>query len=80
MYNDINGYEAPNRGTLLATMTVNKLKPEIVIIYENDKKVETFELTVPFEWNRKDRNTQKSNKYAHLKTDMRTNKAKITTF
>ena len=61
-------------------MTVTELKPDIVIVNERDKVVEIFELTVPFEGNINSRNLQKSNKYAHFATDIKSHKAKVTAF
>ena len=80
VYSDINGYQTTNGGTIPENMTVTVLKPDIVIVNEKDKVVEIFELTVPFEGNIKARNTQKSNKYAHFATDIKSHKPTITAF
>ena len=80
VYSDINGYQTTNGGTIPGNMTVTALKPDIVIVNDKDKVVEIFELTVPFEGNIKARNTQKSNKYAHFATDIKSHKATITAF
>ena len=51
-----------------AHLTVTDLKPDIVIT--DDKKVNIFELTVPFEHNIKQRHKDKTNKYAHFFIDI----------
>ena len=80
VYSDIHGYQTTNGGTIPANMTVTELKPDIVIVNEKDKKVDIFELTVPFEGNIKDRNLLKSNKYSHFATDIKTYEATVTAF
>ena len=61
-------------------MTVTELKPDNESFNDKDKIVGVFELTVPFEENIKARNRQKSNKYGHVATGIKTHKATITAF
>ena len=45
-------------------------RPDIVVIDEDKKIFNTFELTVPYDKNIDKRNTDKNNKYAYLLTDV----------
>ena len=80
VYSDISGYQTTNGGTFPVTMAVTELKPDIVIVNDNEKTVEIFELTVPFESNIKARHTFKSNKYAHFLRDTISHKTTVTAF
>ena len=62
------------------TMAVTELKPDLVIVNDQKKTVDIFELTVPFEHNITTRHTFKSNKYAHFSKDITSHKTKITAF
>ena len=77
---DIDGSQTPNGGTVPAELTVTNLKPDIVIINKANKTVNIVELTVPFEGNIKQRNTDKTNKYAHFITDIKTHTTTVTAF
>ena len=56
------------------------LKPDIVIIDENKKEAEIFELTVPMEHNTHTHHKYKSNKYAHFETDITQYKTQVIAF
>ena len=75
---DIEGHQTINGGTLAPHLTITELKPDIVIA--DNKTVNIFELTVPFETNIEKRHTEKSNKYAHLLTDIKVLKPKVEAF
>ena len=70
VHSDIPGYQTSSGGSLPPSLTVSTLKPDIVIIDETAKKVMIYELTVPFENNIHSQHTYKTNKYAHLVTDI----------
>ena len=59
-----NGKTVPN------FLTITADKPDIVILDHKKKKVDIFELTVPFEKNIKERNKNKNDKYAYLLKDI----------
>ena len=80
VYSDINGFQTTNGGTIPVTMAVTELKPDLVIVNDQKKTVDIFELTVPFEHNITTRHTFKSNKYAHFSKDITSHKTKITAF
>jgi hypothetical protein len=69
MYSDIDGSQTENGGTIPSRLTVTPLKPDIVIL--DEKSINIFELTVPFETNINKRHTDKTNKYAHFLTDIK---------
>ena len=69
-----------NGGTIPPNMALTTLKPDIVIVDDKNKTVDIFELTVPFEGNIKKRNLEKSNKYAHFVSDIKTYKATVIAF
>ena len=50
--------------------SIRTLKPDIVIVDENNKTAVIYELTVPFERNIDKEHKYKLNKYAHLETDI----------
>ena len=68
VYSDLPGYQTSNGGSIPPYMTVTTLKPDIVIVDENNKKAVIYELTVPFERNIDKQHKYKSNKYAHFET------------
>ena len=70
IFSDIEGYMTDNRGTIPAEMTITTDKPDIVILDRKNKKVDIFELTVPFESNIHSRNLHKNNKYSYLLQDI----------
>ena len=47
VYSDLPGYQSSNGGSLPPSMTVTTLKPDIVIVDEQNKKAVIYELTVP---------------------------------
>ena len=77
---DLPGFQTSNGGSLPPSMTVTTLKPDIVILDEKNKKAVIYELTVPFERNIDRQHTYKSNKYAHLETDIKTYSTKVVAF
>jgi hypothetical protein len=78
LHSDIEGSQTTNGGTIPPTLTVTELKPDLVIIDKVQKTVNIVELPVPFEGNIKERNTYKTNKYAHFLTHIKTLKPTIT--
>ena len=70
IFSDIEGHEAPGGGTVPPEVTVTNLKPDITIWDKVNNKFHIFELTVPLDVNISQRNTDKSNKYAHFATDI----------
>ena len=69
-----------NGGTIPAELTITTDKPDIVIMDRKKKKVDIFELTVPFESNINTRNLHKSNKYAYLLQDITSFSPSVTAF
>ncbi len=80
VHSDIEGHQTVNGGTIPSEMTVTQLKPDITITDNHKKTVHIVELTVPFEGNIKQRNIDKSNKYAHFLTDIKSHKVTLTAF
>ena len=80
VFSDIPGFQTPNGGSIPASMAITTLKPDVVIVDENSKKVNMFELTVNWESNSEKNNTYKSNKYAHFLSDITTHSPTITPF
>ena len=75
---DIEGHQTINGGTIAPHLAVTDLKPDIVIMDSNT--VNIFELTVPFETNIEKRHIEKSNKYAHLLSDITVLKPRVEAF
>ena len=80
VFSDIEGHEAPGGGTVPPEVTVTNLKPDITIWDKVNNKFHIFELTVPLDVNIAQRNTDKSNKYAHFVTDITHIKTTVTAF
>ena len=59
---------------------MTNLKPDITIWDKVNNKFHIFELTVPLDVNIAQRNTDKSNKYAHFVTDITHIKTTVTAF
>ena len=66
VYADIEGFRTNAGGTIPPEVLISTDKPDLVIIDEKNKKVHTFELTVPHISNIEKRHESKSNKYKYL--------------
>ena len=70
VYSDIPGFTTSSRGTIPANLCVTAKNPDIVIINEQKKTVDIFELTVPFDTRIAAANALKIDKYGHFTTDI----------
>ena len=70
VYTDLTNKQTINGGTIPPNLTVTPLRPDIVIL--DNKSINIFELTVPFETNVDKQHLYKTNKYSHLLTDITT--------
>ena len=80
VYSDLEGHEAPNGGTIPTEHCITTLKPDITITDNKAKTFNIFELTVPMEPNIKARHKEKSDKYAHFLSDIKTLKPTLNCF
>ena len=80
VYSDIEGHQASNGGSMPPEVLVTEQKPDIVVINAEKGTVKLLELTVPFEGNIKERNKDKTDKYAHFLTDIKTYAPSLTCF
>ena len=82
VYSDIPGYTTAAGGSIPPHILVTGRKPDIVIVSECDKKLISFELTVPFETRIGEANRLKTETYAQLEADLNQTgyKATITAF
>ena len=69
VYVDIEGFRTNAGGTIPPEVLISTDNPDIVIIDEENKKVHTFELTVPHISNIEKRHESKSNKYKYLESE-----------
>lgn len=69
VYADIEGFRTNAVGTIPPEVLISRDKPDLVIIDEDNKKVQTFELTVPHISNLKKQHESKSNKYKYLESE-----------
>ena len=65
---NIEGTQNENGSIIPAQMTVTPLIPDLVIM--DERNINIFELTIPFETNINARHTYKCNKYSHFLTDI----------
>ena len=77
---DIEGCKTTNGKTIPVHIHPTNDRPDIVVIDENKKIFNTFELTVPYDTNIDKRNTDKNNKYAYLLTDVTNYKPNVMAF
>ena len=75
IYNDLSGQEAAG-----GDLCVTALKPDIVKIDTQKKKLMILELTVPLERNIDESHLFKKNKYAHFVKEITTHKVSVTAF
>ena len=80
VFSDLPGHTAPGGGSIPPELCVTTQKPDIVILNKQAKTINLFELTCPSEKNIEDRNTEKSNKYAHFTSDITDYKCKVECF
>lgn len=69
VYADIDGKRTNAKGTIPPNVNITSVKPDIVIIKEDELKVFTFELTVPHIDNIKRRHLEKEDKYQLLRKE-----------
>ena len=62
VFSDLPGQEADGGGTIPANLCITDLKPDIVIIDDDKKVLNLFELTVPLAANIDQRHTEKTQK------------------
>ena len=70
VYSDLPGYQTSNGGSLLPSLIVTTLKPDVVIVDNVKKEVVIYELTSPFQKNIHTQHKYKCDKYAHFETSM----------
>ena len=70
LFSDMPGYQAPHGGTIPPHIITTNLKPDIVIIDEDSRRVIIFELTCPWDTNIDRSHTFKEEKYAPLIADL----------
>ena len=80
VYVDLQGHQTAAGGTLPPEILVTNLKPDLVIIDRQTKKVNIFELTVPGEHRIEISNKLKSDKYQHFLTYITHYKPSVTAF
>ena len=80
VYSDLPGHTAPGGGSIPPELCVTSQKPDIVIIDNHKQTIHLFELTCPAERYIDIRNTEKSNKYAHLAIDLTHLSCRVTCF
>ena len=73
LYSDMPGYQAPHGGTIPPHIIATNLKPDIVIIDEDSRKLVIFELTCPWDTNVDRSHNFKEEKYAPLVSDLSRN-------
>ena len=77
---DIPGHQTPAGGTLPPNLTVSVLKPDIVVVNNQKKTVDIFELTCSAEHRIQTANQIKAHKYSHFETDIIHFKATVIPF
>ena len=80
VYSDLPGHTAPGGGSIPPELCVTVQKPDIVILNNNTKEINLFELTCPSEKHIETRHKEKSDKYAHFTTDITAYKCKVNCF
>ena len=80
VYSDLPGYQTSNGGSLLPSLIVTTLKPDVVIVDNVKKEVVIYELTSPFEKNIHTQHKYKCDKYAHFETDIKSHKTTVVAF
>jgi len=70
VYSDLEGHNIAG-GTIPPNILPTALKPDIVIVWPNSKRLSIIELTVPFETNLDSAKTRKTDKYSSLCSDIR---------
>ena len=70
VFSDLPGHTAPGGGSIPPELCVTAQKPDIVIMDNHKKSIHLFELTCPGEKHIENRQTEKSNKYAHFISDI----------
>ena len=69
VYSDLVGHQAAGGGTVPPEICVTNLRPDVVVVEEESKRIQIFELTMPGEHRIDESNRLKSNKYNHFVTD-----------
>ena len=77
---DIPGHQTPTGGTIPVEHYITPLRPDLVILDEKNRSLDIFELTCPLEPNIKQRNREKSQKYAHFTSEIDHLRTKVTCF
>ena len=80
LYSDLPGHQAAGGGTIPPTITITALRPDVVLVEREAKRLHLFELTMPGEQYIDERNKQKSDKYAHFATDCAPYSCTVTCF
>ena len=70
MYLDLEGYSVAG-GTIPPHILVTSQRPDLVVVWEDMKKILLVELTVPFETNVQDAHDRKCERYKDLLSDLR---------
>ena len=77
---DLSRHTAPEGRSIPRELCVTTLKPDIVILDKEKKKIHIYELTCPGENYIDTRNIEKANKYAHFTTDIPEYKCTVSCF
>ena len=77
---DIPGHEAAGGGTIPPEILITNLKPDITILDKTNNKFHIFELTCPLMANIDKQHEYKTNKYAHMLTDISQFHTSVTAF
>ena len=80
VHTDLPGHTVSGGGSIPPEVCVTSQKPDIVIVDNNNKTIQLFELTCPSEENIDTRHLEKSNKYHHFSTDITELKCKVHCF
>ena len=72
MYSDLEGHSVAG-GTIPPHILTTNLRPDLVIVREEDKQISIIELTVPFETNVENAHQRKVEKYSSLVRDIQDN-------
>ena len=70
VFSDLAGHTASGGGSIPPEVGVTTLKPDIVILNDQEKTIHLFELSCPSEKNIEQRHTQKTKKYTYFINDI----------
>ena len=80
VYSDLEGHQVAGGGTIPPEICITGQRPDVVILDEEKKTINLFELTCPTEGNIEKRHKDKMDKYAHFLTDCSNYTCSVTCF